>query len=232
LPQTEEAETEILDHKMRVIIFANGEISSISEKLVKLIKTGDIIIAADGGAVHCMEMKIIPDLAIGDFDSLSSEILKKLQASGTSVMGFPAKKNQTDLELAMDHALSLGAKEIIIIGALGARWDMTFANVLLMAKAGFPGCFIRIIDDYTEIFIIKSGKQIELEGCYGDTVSLIPLGGDVFGVTTKGLEYPLDNETLFFSSPRGVSNLMLENKACVYIKQGILLCFLIHKRQS
>ncbi|QTA82332.1 thiamine pyrophosphokinase [Desulfonema limicola] len=211
---------------MRVIIFANGEFNEFSKNHVK---PGDYIIAADGGAIHCIGMKIIPDVVIGDFDSLSYETLQTLKKPGTRILSFPAKKDQTDMELAMDYALSQGAEEIIILGALGARWDMTFANVLLMAKDDYSGASIRIIDQYTEIFLIKPGGETELSGSEGDMVSLIPLAGNVLGVTTKGLEYSLDNEILFFGSPRGVSNLMAQKKAVIHINHGILLCILIHK---
>ncbi|MDM8535985.1 thiamine diphosphokinase [Desulfobacterales bacterium HSG17] len=211
---------------MRVIIFANGEFNGVSREL---IKSGNYIIAADGGALHCIGMKIIPDVVIGDFDSLSSENIINLQESGADILRFPAKKDQTDLELALEHAVLQGAKEIIILGALGGRWDMTFSNVLLMAKLSYSDCLVRVIDEYNEIVLIKTGERIKLSGRKGDTLSLIPLAGDALGITTEGLEYPLDSDKLSFGSPRGVSNVMLGQKAGVHIKQGTLLCLLTHK---
>ena len=75
-------------------------------------------------------------------------------------------------------------------GRLGARWDQTLANLLLPASEVFSGVHIRLLDGLQEVFLLRAGESAEVTGSPGDTVSLIPLGGDAQGVTTDGLEYP------------------------------------------
>jgi thiamine pyrophosphokinase len=83
-------------------------------------------------------------------------------------------------------------------------------------------CDVRVVHDGQEAFVIRDTAQVG--GRPGDTVSLIPIGGDAVGVTTSGLEYALDEETLKFGPARGVSNVLAENSAEVHVRQGLLLC--------
>ena len=207
---------------MRAIIFANGELTppiSISQD--------DMIIAANGGAHHCLQPHIDPHYVIGDFDSLSTEEVNQLQINGAKLIRYPIKKDFTDLELALQHALELEAEEILIYGALGKRWDQTLANLLL--AGAYSKIDIRIVDGNQEFYYIQSGETQDIPGKPGDTISLLSLTERVEGVKTSNLEYPLNDETLYFGSTRGVSNVMQEDQASVYIRNGLLLCVVIHK---
>ncbi len=186
----------------------------------------DLIIAADGGAGHCRELGIIPTVIIGDFDSIHPEDLARFEAAGSKLLRHPIRKNYTDLESALDHAVKSSANEIVLFGALGARWDMSLANILLFAKYGASR--IRIIEGQEEIIPAKGPGEITIEGEKGDGLSLVPAGGDACGISLYGLEYPLENEILKFGSTRGISNVLVEKKALVHIEQGLLLC--IHTR--
>ncbi len=211
---------------MRAVIFANGEIKQ-PESLKAKLRSDDILIAADGGAVCLQALNLLPDAVIGDFDSLDAEVLQGLQDAGVKILRYPAKKDQTDLELALDYARTLGAEEILLLGALGNRWDQTLANLLLPAASAFSSLGIRLMDGNQEISLIRSGQTRQIQGKAGDTLSLIPLAGDARDITTQGLEYPLDGETLLFGSTRGVSNVLLGDTASVSLKEGMLLCTII-----
>ncbi|MEZ4525920.1 MAG: thiamine diphosphokinase [Desulfobacterales bacterium] len=207
----------------RAFIFANGRIHPDTDA-EKGICPGDMIIAADGGALHCLEKGIVPDLAVGDFDSLSPPCVKSLQEQGTEIRQYPAQKDQTDLELALDAALEKGAEEIIILGALGGRWDMTLANIMLLGRAQTANCRIRMMDRNLEMQVIRSGQKIRIRGRKGDMLSLIPLAQDAEGVSLEGLEYPLCEETLKLGSTRGISNVMLGTDASASLRKGMILC--------
>ncbi len=208
---------------MRAFIFANGRIHPDTDA-EKEICPGDMIIAADGGALHCLEKGIFPDLAVGDFDSLSPACVKVLQEQGTEIRQYPAQKDQTDLELALDAALEKGAEEIIILGALGGRWDMTIANVMILSRVQTANCRIRMMDGDLEMQAIRSGQKIRIKGQKGDTLSLIPLSQEAEGISLEGLEYPLCEETLKLGSTRGISNVMLGTDASASLRKGLLLC--------
>src|SRR5690242_18132651 len=102
----------------RTVIFANGELINLNAARAAL-RSDDFLIAADGGAHHCHTLGLTPKVVIGDFDSLTPEELKALSASGTWLIQHPARKDQTDLELAIAYAIEHGADDILILGALG-----------------------------------------------------------------------------------------------------------------
>jgi thiamine pyrophosphokinase len=209
----------------RAIIFANGEMLDPPGMLQDL-QSGDVIIAADGGTHHCQALGITPGVIIGDFDSLEPEEIASYAHLGVETILYPSHKDETDLELALQYALKQRIHEIYVIGALGARWDMTIANIMLLAHPKFSRIKIHLLDGIAEFIILRGSERATIHGQAGKPLSLIPLGGDCFGVSTQGLEYPLKDETLYFGSPRGVSNVFLEDVAQVKLKEGVLLCIL------
>lgn len=211
----------------RAVIFANGIISHIEETR-SLLLPDDILIAADGGGRHCQQLGLKPDIIIGDFDSLDPAELDAFRAAGTKIIRHPARKDYTDLELAIRHAQAINIDEILVLGALGARWDQTLANLLLPATTDFAGLRIRLLDGRQEVLLARGGEKLEICGDPGDTVSLIPLGGDARGITTLGLEYPIHDETLTFGATRGVSNVLLGKTASIQLEVGLLMCVLLH----
>jgi len=209
----------------RAIIFANGKMEEPPEIVIDR-KSYDLIIAADGGTHHCRSLGITPNVIIGDFDSLDSNEVLTYQQAGVQLLKYPIHKDETDLELALQFAKKQEMSEVSIIGALGQRWDMTIANILLMAHPSYSRLKIRMFDGSQELFLLHGEDQIELLGQPGDQLSLIPLAGDAHGVTTLGLEYPLNDEILYFGSTRGVSNVFILDHAQIIVGDGILLCIL------
>ncbi len=118
---------------MLTLIFANGDLTEPPE-LPDLLARADLIIAADGGANSCRCLGIIPDVLIGDLDSIDPAILKDFQVKAVAIHRHPPRKDATDLELALDFAMAQGAREVWLFGGLGGRWDMSLANVLLAAR--------------------------------------------------------------------------------------------------
>jgi thiamine pyrophosphokinase len=208
---------------MRGVIFANGVIKH-PQDVRAMIRSDDVLIAADGGAAYCMAIGILPTAVVGDFDSLSTDEQKTLQDAKVDLIRYPARKDQTDLELALWYAVERGADEILVFGALGARWDMTVANVLLLAAPELKNVAVRLIDGRQEISLLRGQGELKFQGKKGDTLSLIPLGGNASGVSLLGLEYPLEDGMLKFGSSRGISNVMIEDSATVRQKRGLLLC--------
>ena len=213
---------------MRAIIFANGEFHPPQNGFGAL-QPSDVIIAVDGGARHCAQFGLLPHIVIGDFDSLTQAELHDLVTRGVQVVRFPVRKDFTDLELAVHHALGLGCRKIQIFGALGARWDQTLANLLLLSSPALENVAVSLVDDNQEITLLRPERTERLSGKPGETLSLIPLAGDAKGIVTRGLEYPLHHETLQLGSTRGVSNVFTEPEATIIFEQGLLLCTVIHQ---
>ena len=208
---------------MHAVIIANGDLTQTPK-----IQPGDFIIAADGGAKQCLAFSIRPHVIIGDMDSLEDDELTTLEADGARIIRYPTRKDFTDLELAIAFAVEAGIEEVHIYAALGSRWDQTVANLLL--PLAFPTLQITLVEEPQEIFYIRGGETRQIIGQPGDTFSLIPIQCEAAGITTENLEYPLKNGTLSFGSTRGVSNVLVNNRASVSLKYGILLC--VHIRAA
>jgi len=214
---------------MRAVIFANGTFTD-PRQARDLLRADDLLIAVDGGTRHAWEAGVDPQLVIGDLDSLSPQEQERLRSSGTKVSSFSPHKDSTDLELALLRAVSEGADEILVLAALGGRLDQTIANLLLLTLPELAGRDVRIVQGAQIAFVIRDEALIE--GRPGDTVSLIPVGGDAAGVTARGLEWPLDDETLHFGPARGVSNVLKAEQAAVRVQQGLLLCVVTHASEA
>ncbi|MGD2026488.1 MAG: thiamine diphosphokinase [Anaerolineales bacterium] len=207
---------------MRAVIFTNGELNDL-EGAHALLRPDDTIIAADGGAVHCRAMGVAPALIVGDIDSLVLEDQKYWDDQGVQFIRHDRRKDETDLELALLYAQGLDREEALVLGALGNRWDQTFANILLPAYHNLEDLPVTFWHDGLWIYLVRDERTIR--GRARQTVSLIPIGGDALGVTTSGLEWPLRDETLSFGATRGVSNVLLGESASVRVREGFLLCF-------
>ena len=210
----------------RAIIFVNGEIPEPGAAR-SLIHPDDVILAADGGARHALALGVIPSAIIGDLDSLSEAEVRVFTDMGVHILRFPPAKDETDLELALGHAIKAGYRPIIIVAALGGRLDQALGNLALLADPASIQQDVRVDDGLTEAFFITSKASVQ--GKSGDTLSLLPWGMPAEGVSTQDLVYPLHNETLLPYRTRGISNLMLAESAKITLKHGLLLC--IHRRK-
>jgi thiamine pyrophosphokinase len=210
----------------RAIIFANGQMQLLPSAIPQILPS-DLVIAADGGSLHCKALGITPHIIIGDLDSLEQAQLAAYQAASVEIISYPPHKDETDLELALQLATERGLTEVFIIAGMGARWDMTIANVLLAAQQKFSHLHIHLVDGSQEITVLRGEATLNIDGRKGDTLSLLPVNGDAYGITTHGLEYPLKDETLYFGSPRGVSNVVVDAHAQIFIQRGIILVCLM-----
>ncbi len=211
---------------MRTVIVANGPLSA-NKDLVSILNTAETIIAADGGANHCIELEVMPDVIIGDLDSIDDTAGRTFAEKGIDIQRFPPEKDATDLELALDLAQERGAKEIYLAGVLGGRWDMSLANILLVAQEKYRSLRITLWSSECQIMLNNPGETYLIQGHKGRTISFLPLTGDVAGVTLKGFKYPLDCYTITSGSTLGVSNIVESKLATEYHEKGILLCILL-----
>lgn len=194
------------------------------------IQAEDVIIAADGGAAYSRSLGIQPDVIIGDLDSLDQNLVQHYRQRQVEIISHPTSKDATDLELAIQYAIQHEVDEIIVLGALGERWDHSLGNILLLANPEFQSRPIRMVSGPVEIGLVRPKQTYHMAGSIGDLVSLIPLEGDASGITTSGLEYPLMDGSLKFGATRGISNSLVKDKATVTVQHGLLLC--LHTRME
>jgi len=210
---------------MRAVIFANGLIRKI-HLINELVEEDDFIISADGGLRYIRSLNLKPNLVVGDLDSIGNDDIKFLNSKNIEILKFPNEKDQTDLEIAIRESVNRNYRRILIIGALGGRIDQTLANLGLITSFSNNNVQIEFDDGQERIMLIQD--RLLLSGKKRDTVSLIPLCLPVKGITTHGLKYSLNDESLFPYQTRGISNEMLGDSAKIEITSGTMLC--IHIR--
>ncbi len=208
---------------MKVCIVLNGEIKDYSKVKANLSEEKyNYIICCDGGANHTYKMNIVPNYIIGDLDSIENEVIDYYKTKKVIFKEFPSKKNETDMELGIYLAKSLGALQIDFIGALGGRIDHTIANINILSYVRDLEIKTKILSEKETIYLIKD-EEIKLEGTKGSLVSVIPINGDAKGVTLKGLEYTLENYDMVYSIPLGISNAILDKEFTIKVECGNLL---------
>ncbi|CAM3448262.1 MULTISPECIES: thiamine diphosphokinase [Saccharibacillus] len=203
----------------RVIIVSGG---LWTDDYLDYIRPGDLLIGADRGALMLIEHGLRPDIAVGDFDSVSPEDAERIRLlSGRIDTCDPVDKNYTDTELAFELALNERPSEIVMLGVTGGRMDHTLANVQLLIRAlrRQVVCTIRDRNNYIQL----TGSQLVVEDRGFTYVSLIPATMEVSGVTLEGFEYPLENATLRQGQSLSVSNKLSGPSGTVSIESGLLL---------
>jgi thiamine pyrophosphokinase len=185
---------------------------------------GARIIAADSGVDTAYALGWRPDVAIGDFDSISAGGLERARQDGVRVVEHPAAKDKTDLELALAEAIALGATDITVLGSGGGRFDHFLANVFAMAAPSLSGARVTAVLGTTRVAVVRGGDPpTPIDGRPGELVTLLPVGGPAIGVVTSGLVYPLRSEDLRVGTSRGVSNVIETVPASVELVSGTLL---------
>ena len=179
------------------------------------------VIAADSGLEHALGLGLPVDLVVGDMDSVDSGVLAAAEATGTVVERHPAAKDATDLELALEHALTHRPDRVVVVGGRGGRFDHMLAGIALLASDRWASTTVEARLDWARLTVVR--RATELHGAPDDLVTLLPLLGDAHGVTTDGLRYPLQNEDLPAGTTRGVSNVLLGTSARVTLESGVLL---------
>ncbi|MDU1538808.1 MAG: thiamine diphosphokinase [Paeniclostridium sordellii] len=208
---------------MKACILLNGEVDNLNY-IKDIVDNNDYryIICADGGAKHLYKLNIVPNYIIGDLDSLEESIINYYKNKGVDFKKFPKRKDETDAQLCIHLAKDLKVSEIHLLGALGGRIDHTIANINLMYYIKELGVNPIIKSKVEDIYMIDS-EFINIMGKRGDIISIIPAKGDVSGVTLKNLEYPLENATIKYGNPIGISNVMKSNQCSIKVKNGCLI---------
>lgn len=206
---------------MRVLIFVNGHDDPAFD-ITPYFQADDYIIAVNGGTRYALQHGLTPHIIIGDMDSLSALDKERAIAGGVQMIAYSPRKDETDLELGLRHAIARGATEILLFAALGGHIDHSLANIFLLTLPELQDAHVQIIAGNQRLFIISDEARIV--GNPGDTVSILPIGGNAVGVSNEGLEWPLYDETLPVGSPRGISNVLPGHEAFIRLRQGKLLC--------
>ncbi len=201
------------------VVVAGG--SAPDPRAVLAAPSGARVIAADSGLDHALALGLDVEIAVGDFDSVSSEALWRAESAGTRIDRHPQEKDATVLELALDLAISLGATRVLVLAGDGGRLDHLLSTLLLLGSGKYAAIEIDAFIGAAHVHVVRGRRAIDGEP--GELISLLALHSPAEGVRTEGLAYPLDGETLEPGSSRGVSNVYVADMARITIDRGVLL---------
>lgn len=184
--------------------------------LLPQLDAGNFLIAADGGFAYAQKQGIIPNLVVGDFDSLSEP------PSGAVTVVLPQEKDDTDMVAALREGWSRGYRIFHIYGGTGGRLDHTLANIQCVADLAHRGGRGYLFDRDTVITAIKDSRIAFSAGAKG-TVSVFCHSDTAAGVFEEGLKYRLDDATLHNTYPVGISNEFTGVPSRISVQSGTLI---------
>lgn len=202
---------------MKALIVAAGKIDDYNH-LRKIVKEHDFILCADKGLDHLRKIQLLPDLVVGDLDSLSAEGIKLIEDKGIEVLKYPSRKDKSDSELALDFILERDFLEVSMIGVLGGRWDHTLSVISLLRKINKSGLIGRIIDETNSISYLAGKRRVKKTD--KTFISIIPLSLQGIHLSLKGFSYDLDRDYIEFSSTKGISNEIVGEFADIELHEG------------
>lgn len=212
---------------MTGVLICGGMISNYLACKGILPEKDVIIICADGGARHIQQLQLIPDLIMGDMDSIEPTLLIEMKKT-IKIEVFAPEKDLTDSELVALKAVEMGCTSLIFLAAWGSRMDHTLANIMLMERLAFDGRDCVMTDGVN--FIYSVSKKITLDRKNASAmVSLLPSTPIVKGVSTRGLQYSIKQKDMRRGENIGVSNYIIDENAEISIEEGILLVVLSPK---
>lgn len=180
-------------------------------------------VAVDKGVETFEQLSIIPNVVIGDFDSLDPEVYQRARAWECQWRVLNPQKDATDTEAAMDYILEQTKGRVYVYGATGTRFDHMMGNIAVLGKALLHQREVYLMDETNRIRMIDSSCTIKKEEQFGHYVSVIPYGGLAKGVTLQGFFYPLENAIMSCYSSLGVSNEIVADEAQISVSEGRLL---------
>jgi thiamine pyrophosphokinase len=184
------------------------------------LPTDAFVIAADSGYAHAIAMGFTPHELVGDMDSITAVDLSDARESNILISQFPADKDLTDTEIAITSALARQSTHITVVSGGGDRFDHVLGMVHSLASTART-IYTTLLIGTARVSYVSYTKEFRLDTQAGTVVSLLPIGGDAT-VTTNGLQWELDNDTLQSFASRGVSNIATSTSVSISVTDGSL----------
>ena len=211
---------------MRAVIFLNGAPDSPG-LLRRVADRADLVVAADGGARYALDAGVVPDLVVGDMDSLGGT--REVEERGAVLERHPLRKDKMDGHLAILAVRERGASAVDLLCAAGGRFSALLAVPHIMLASERGGLWTTMVAGWGEAFVLEAGSRT-VAGVPGDSVSVYPFTGPAIGVTLVGFEYPLQDARLEVGDTLGFHNELTGDVGRVSVEDGALL--VIHETKE
>ena len=215
---------------MLYIIVTGGPLPSEAADLIRRLSDPNedtVIIGCDGGCDFLARYGIVPDLVVGDMDSITGEGLEFINSHNVYIEKYPVEKDWTDTEIALSKTFD---DDVYLVAPCSGRLDHVIANLQLSLKLREEGRKITVSDGRTYCYPLAGEDSVEIDVSTFDgpvSVSLVPwdFSQPVKGVTTRGLYYPLEEADLPAGPTFSLSNHPTDKngRISISIKAGLLL---------
>lgn len=206
------------------VVIGSGEQSPLVLQTIAAQRQQHLVICADGGANYAMECGLVPDYLVGDFDSISKDALSWLQSTAAQIIEYPADKDASDVELAIDLACTLEYRRVVLTSILGLRFDHSFSNLLFLTSKKYRSIDLSICEETVSVSPLRE-EPTQFSGERGDTFSIIPLSSVITGLTITGSEWDLLEATIPMGSTWSISNKFKGSTVTAKIREGSALFF-------
>jgi len=205
------------------LIMLGGEAPGLraAQALTALLAEHPYLVAADRGAEHLLHLDLLPQLVVGDDDSLSPKAREACLQAGVEWLSLPRAKDITDGEAALQAALAAGYRHLAVFGAFGGNLDHLLGNLLL--PLAYRGRWESCIFYGESLRAYYCFGDLELAGQPGDTISLVALAASVENITLRGFRYPLTNHSTVLGSSLCLRNELAEQQGHITFDNGIML---------
>ena len=206
---------------MRAAIFLNG-FPDPPDLLRSVAGRADLVVAADGGARYALDAGVVPDLVVGDMDSLGEAGAREVAERGALLERHPVRKDKMDAHLAVIAAGERGATDVDLVCATGGNLSSVFAVPHILLTAERMGLRATMRASWGQVFVLETGTRT-VSGDPGDSISIFPLTGPAAGVTLEGFSYPLEDARLEIGDTLGFHNELVGGAGRVSVEEGSLL---------
>jgi thiamine pyrophosphokinase len=206
------------------LIFSGGPTpSDVTLNIARAIQNVDLVIAADSGLHTAQKLNMHVDFVIGDFDSVDSSALARATSAHTQAIRHSTDKDFTDLESALLLAADKNSQHIVIVTAGGGRLDHQFGFVAAMFNPKLRNCRVEALWQNNRLFALQGPARCEIAAQVGDSIALQSFSNTAEKISTTGLKWQLNNESLNNFETRGVSNIAISEQVLVSVELGQLL---------
>ena len=213
---------------MRAAIFLNGA-PDPPDLLRRIAGRADLVVAANGGARYALDAGVVPDLVVGDMDSLGEARTREVEERGALLERHPSRKDKMDGHLAVLAVRDRGAREVVLLCAAGGRLSALFAVPHILLASERTGLRATMVASWGQVFVLEAGSRT-VAGDPGDSVSVFPFTGLATGLTLEGFGYPLEDARLETGDTLGFHNELTARTGRVSVERGTLL--VIHETRE
>lgn len=200
------------------VLVAGGELSN-NKIFKKYISKSDFSVAVDSGGDIFYKNNILPNLLVGDLDSIDKKSLTYFKDNKIKIEKYPCEKDLTDLEIGLNSLINNGCDKIYALGTIGTRIDHSLANIMILKKMYDLNYKCYMINDKNRVQYIESKKEIIIYKEY-ENISIVPLSENGINVSLEGFYYKITDYEMELGSTTGISNYLLNNEGSIKLNRG------------